>query len=142
MSTTTNPFQAPVSDSPSYDSSALAAPLTITEVLFSFDGRIGRQTYWLASIGVAVAYYGVMGVGMVLGLPDDLLGIMLLVGYIPLIWASLAIQTKRWHDRDKSGLWILIGMIPLIGPIWSFVECGLLPGTPGTNEYGRDPVGY
>ncbi len=96
---TTNPFQAPVSDSPSYDSSALAAPLTMTEVLFSFDGRIGRRTYWLASVGVAVVYYGVMGLS------------------------------------------ILVGMIPLIGPIWSFVECGLLPGTPGTNECGRDPVG-
>ena len=139
----TNPFQAPVSDATtSYDSNQLAAPLTVGEILFSFDGRIGRQTYWLASIGTAAVFYGALFLLVAIGLPEDLVGIAMLIAYIPLIWSSLAIQTKRWHDRGKSGLWILVGMVPLIGPIWAFVECGLLAGTPGTNEYGRDPIGY
>ena len=42
--------------------------------------------------------------------------------YVPFIWISLAVSVKRWHDRDKSGWWILIGLVPLIGSIWQFIE--------------------
>ena len=59
---------------------------------------------------------------------------------IALIWASLAINVKRWHDRDKSGLWILIGVIPILGPIWNFIETGCLRGTVGPNRFGNDPT--
>ncbi len=60
--------------------------------------------------------------------------------YLTLVWISFAITVKRWHDRDKSGWWILIGMIPIIGPIWQFVETGCLRGTIGSNRYGPDPT--
>ena len=65
--------------------------------------------------------------------------ILLVVLVIPLGWIALSLQVKRWHDRDKSGMWVLISMIPIVGPIWSFIECGCLPGTPGPNSYGPDP---
>jgi uncharacterized membrane protein YhaH (DUF805 family) len=52
----------------------------------------------------------------------------------------LALQVKRWHDRSKSGWWVLINLVPAIGPIWSFVEAGCLRGTEGGNEYGGDPT--
>lgn len=74
------------------------------------------------------------------GAESDLTGLITLVLYIPFIWTSLAIAVKRWHDRDKSGWWILIGIIPLIGPIWQFVETGCLRGTMGRNQYGSDPT--
>jgi uncharacterized membrane protein YhaH (DUF805 family) len=35
---------------------------------------------------------------------------------------------------------VLIGLIPVIGWIWTLVECGLLPGTAGSNDYGPDPL--
>lgn len=56
------------------------------------------------------------------------------------LWPSLAVQAKRWHDRDKSGLWILINFAPYIGVIWALIETGILPGTVGDNVYGRDPL--
>lgn len=59
--------------------------------------------------------------------------------YIPFFWASLAVQVKRWHDRNKTGWMFLVGLIPLIGSIWVFVEAGLSEGTLGPNEYGEDP---
>jgi uncharacterized membrane protein YhaH (DUF805 family) len=31
-------------------------------------------------------------------------------------------------------------MIPLVGAIWTFVECGCLRGTVGPNNYGEDPT--
>jgi uncharacterized membrane protein YhaH (DUF805 family) len=54
------------------------------------------------------------------------------------LWTLLAVFVKRWHDRDKSGAWMFINLIPVIGWIWTLLECGLLPGTPGPNRYGGD----
>jgi len=75
------------------------------------------------------------------------IGMMSLIGaiiffilLIPLFWMSFAIQIKRWHDRDKSGWWCLIVLIPYIGPIWAFIENGCLGGTPGPNRFGNDPL--
>jgi uncharacterized membrane protein YhaH (DUF805 family) len=63
-----------------------------------------------------------------------------LVLLIALIWISLALQVKRWHDRDKSGWWGLIQLVPAIGPIWFLIECGFRKGTTGANQYGPDPL--
>jgi uncharacterized membrane protein YhaH (DUF805 family) len=50
-----------------------------------------------------------------------------------LLWPSLAVQCKRWHDREKSAWWLLIGLVPIVGPLWT--------GTAGENRYGEDPLG-
>ena len=55
-------------------------------------------------------------------------------------WISLAVQVKRWHDRDKSAWWLLMNFVPFIGAIWVLVECGFLRGTEGQNNYGPDPL--
>jgi uncharacterized membrane protein YhaH (DUF805 family) len=54
-------------------------------------------------------------------------------------WIKLAVLVKRWHDRDKSGWWVLIALVPIIGPIWQGIECFFLPGTEGSNRYGPSP---
>jgi uncharacterized membrane protein YhaH (DUF805 family) len=68
--------------------------------------------------------------------------VLLMIVSLVVIWPGLAINIKRWHDRDKSGWWILISLIPFVGPIWALVEVGFLPGTPGPNQYGPDPLGF
>jgi uncharacterized membrane protein YhaH (DUF805 family) len=55
-------------------------------------------------------------------------------------WPSLAIYVKRWHDRGKSGWWVLIVFVPIIGYLWLLIECGFLAGDDGPNEYGPDPL--
>ena len=60
---------------------------------------------------------------------------------LAILYPSLAVAAKRFHDRDKSGWWILILFIPIIGFIWYLVELGFLPGTPGPNRFGPDPLG-
>ncbi len=47
---------------------------------------------------------------------------------------------KRYHDRNKSGWWVLIVFVPVIGGLWYLIECGFLRGTPGPNNYGPDPL--
>jgi len=59
---------------------------------------------------------------------------------LPILWPSLALHAKRWHDQDKSGWWQLIAAIPLIGWLIVMAMCGLIKGTSGTNNYGEDPL--
>ena len=56
-------------------------------------------------------------------------------------WALLALAVKRLHDRGKSPAWLLLALVPLLGPIWLAIELGFLPGTRGENRYGADPLG-
>jgi len=106
-------------------------------LLISFEGRIGRKTYWMC-------FLAFIGIALVLGIASAFLGkaaiILQLLLLIPMIWCGLAIQAKRWHDRDKSAWWILIGLLPIIGPIWALVENGFLRGTEGDNRFGADPL--
>lgn len=80
----------------------------------------------------------------------------MIIVYVLYIWISLAIITKRLHDRNMSGWWqlaplgfgiltiipvigLLFGLASIICGIWLFVVCGFLPGTPGSNNFGADP---
>jgi uncharacterized membrane protein YhaH (DUF805 family) len=63
-----------------------------------------------------------------------LVGIILLAFLIP----SIAVQVRRFHDQDKSGWFILLGLIPYIGGIILFVFM-CIEGTRGPNRFGPDP---
>lgn len=80
------------------------------------------------------------------------------------LWSGFATGIKRLHDRDKSGWWILLfwlaPMLLVIAErvaihgvrgvvlwiisaaltVWAIIELGCLPGTPGPNNYGPDPL--
>ena len=115
--------------------------------LFSFQGRVRRSTWWLTRIGVGVSMLVIFFIaGFVAAIVTPTLTarqspIVLLtyLTFIPAVWIDLAVTVKRWHDRDKSGWMVLISFIPLIGMIWTFVECGCLDGTPGPNRFGESP---
>jgi uncharacterized membrane protein YhaH (DUF805 family) len=106
-------------------------------LLFSFDGRIDRRTWWL------------WGVAAMLGLVLYLTVVLRVAGLSAqtaewvvnalLLWPVLAIGAKRWHDRDKRGWWALVIYVPVIGWIWALIENGMLRGTPGANRYGDAP---
>ncbi len=134
-----NPYASPPDAPPPVQPKSANSELV--SILFSFQGRIPRRVFWLASLGIVGVFYLILiGLVVIFGeeSPVTLVGILLL--YIPLIWTSFAVQVKRWHDRDKSGLWILISFIPLIGPLWALVETGFLRGTFGDNRFGPDPT--
>ena len=141
-----NPYQTP-----SQASGIAAIKSSAKDVLMSFSGRIPRRIFWLWGIAVGVvAAIALSILGAVFGTPPDQAGgggsispigaILMLVLYIPVVWFSLALQVKRWHDRGKSGWWVLINLIPFVGAIWAFVECGCLRGTEGPNQFGPDPT--
>jgi len=53
---------------------------------------------------------------------------------------SLAVGVRRLHDTGRSGWWLLISLIPLIGTIWLFILL-VLDSNPGDNKYGPNPKG-
>lgn len=113
---------------------------------FSFEGRIRRRDYWLGELAVSAGIYLLIGLETVLTrtprdnpLPLVLLLLGVVVALFAGIWSSLALRVKRWHDRDKSWVWIFIGFIPLIGGLWELIELGFLDGSSGDNQFGRSP---
>ena len=114
-------------------------PMTPRQILFSLDGRIPRKTFWLygvlAPLLAAVLVMLLLGIA---GVPDR---IAEGVANLLILWPAIAVTVKRWHDRDKSGWWVLINFIPVLGVIWSLVENGLLRGSRGDNRFGADLTG-
>jgi uncharacterized membrane protein YhaH (DUF805 family) len=142
--------------------------MSMTQLLFSFQGRLNRKPYWMTVIATMVIIIVLLLFALILirehrfefaGLTLALLVIL----YIPLIWIGLAIGAKRLHDRDKSAWWLLVfyaapGILSTAGnrledvgfiilhvisfaiSVWAFVELGCLRGTSGPNRYGPDPL--
>lgn len=136
MTVSENVYQAPESNLAS--ASTETTTLSIKEILFSFKGRIPRKTYWYSVLGMILASFVLMFlVALLTGGNESAISVIMLILYIPLIWISLAIQVKRWHDRNKSGWWVLIGFVPLIGPIWALIENGFLAGDEAENRFGK-----
>lgn len=116
----------------------------MADLWFSFQGRATRSDYWLRTFLPIVVISIVLSiVDVVIGSFDGTtgVGVLSLLFSVFSIWPSLAVSIKRLHDRDQSGWWILIGLIPLIGAIFLFVVVGCLRGTYGDNRFGPDPLG-
>jgi uncharacterized membrane protein YhaH (DUF805 family) len=107
-------------------------------LFFQFDGRINRAKFWLGIVGLYAALWVLIGIAFATESGALISAVSLL--WIAALWPGLAIAIKRWHDRNKSGWWVLIALVPLIGPIWALIETGFLAGTEGPNQYGPDPL--
>ena len=71
---------------------------------------------------------------------EDVVVRVALIVLLALSVPSFVLAIKRCHDRDKSGWFVLISFIPVIGPIWLLVELGFLRGSQGENRFGPDPL--
>ena len=120
------------------------APIPLQEAMpplrlyFSLRGRIGRRQFW---------WHGVLGL-LLLGLMG--MALMEIAGMSPeraeqvanllILWPVIAISVKRWHDRDRSGWWVLLVLVPtVIGQLWALIDNGFVPGTKGPNRFGDVP---
>lgn len=126
--------------------------MSLVQFLFSFDGRVRRRDFWIFFIVLTLFYGSVLWAvgehghhdvdgdfGAFYGLHVVRHNLAATLFGVAAVWAKLAVTVKRWHDRDKSGWWVLINLIPVIGWIWQIVEGGFLDGTGGPNRFGRSP---
>lgn len=114
------------------------SPTDPFHLFLRLQGRVSRRTFWLYGVLVPLSA-GLVGLALleIAGLNNELSeGLMNLL----LAWPSIAVSVKRWHDRDRSGWWVLVALIPVVGVLWMLVDNGLLKGTAGPNRYGPDPL--
>lgn len=112
--------------------------------LFSFQGRAGRKTWWLTVLAWTAIALVAQGLAVAGAFVSETVGTLatilaLLLGIVALI-AMLAVSVRRWHDVDKSGWWVFIGLVPVVG-IYALVMNGFVRGTPGDNGFGSQPTG-
>ena len=99
-----------------------------------FSGRARRKEYWsfvLVNLVIMLAIGVVAGVLKFLGFLSPLYSLAVLV-------PSLAVSVRRLHDIGKSGWWVLIGLVPLLGLIVMIIFT-VKEGDHGPNAYGEDP---
>lgn len=106
--------------------------------LLSFDGRIGRRDYWVRFNLPYIAI--VILLGLLESAGSEQAPLLSFIFIVAASWPSLAVGVKRCHDRDRSGWFLLISLIPVVGSIWLLVELGFLRGTVGPNKFGPDPL--
>lgn len=107
-----------------------------------FSGRSRRREYWffvlfnvLISIGLSIVD-SVLGLGNIeagLGVLSSLYGLAVLL-------PSLSYAVRRCHDIGRSGWWLLLLVIPLIGPLVILIFM-LMDSEPGSNSFGPNPKG-
>lgn len=98
-----------------------------------FSGRAGRREYWMfVATNVLLS--------LVLGIVDGITGIpvlgllFMLVALLP----SIAVTIRRLHDTNRTGWWMLVACVPIVGAIVLLVLMAL-PSTRGSNAYGETP---
>ena len=109
----------------------------------NFSGRSARSAFWW---WVLFQFIVSIVIAMVEGGGHASAGMMSYnAGPIAMVWSlanllpGIAVAVRRLHDIDKSGWWLLIGLIPLIGWIILIVWYAT-KGTTGSNRFGADPL--
>ncbi|MEM8936064.1 MAG: DUF805 domain-containing protein [Pseudomonadota bacterium] len=102
----------------------------------NFNDRSGRPEFWwwalayiLGSILVNAVTGGDLGFASVSAAT---------IYYLALLVPNIAVGVRRLHDTGKSGWWLLLWFIPLIG--WIVVLYFLVQPSQGSNQYGDGPL--
>lgn len=105
-----------------------------------FNGRSRRSEYWYFVLFVVLIEIVLSILDRMLGLYDGVRGygwlaaLFTLAVFIP----HLAVGARRLHDTNRTGWWLLIGLVPVIGAIvliYFFVQ----DSQPGSNAWGPNP---
>jgi uncharacterized membrane protein YhaH (DUF805 family) len=99
-----------------------------------FSGRARRSEYWywaLAAGIVAVVLFLLSEAAKIFFVLYLLFGLAILLPNLGVLW-------RRLHDTGRSGWWVLIALVPIVGSITLLVfTC--IDSTPGANQYGPSP---
>lgn len=104
-----------------------------------FSGRARRQEYWLFQLAVCafITVSSVLSAILPTAAGDIVFILMMLVTFAVLL-PMYAVGVRRMHDTGRSGWWLLIGLVPIIGGVWQLVLLATA-GDVGPNRYGPDP---
>ena len=106
-----------------------------------FNGRARRKEYWMFALFNFIFIFITSILDFIIGLNNLIfvgIGPFYFLYTIAVIVPGLAVGIRRLHDVGKSGWYILLALIPIIGWIWVFVLF-VTDSQEGENEYGPDP---
>jgi uncharacterized membrane protein YhaH (DUF805 family) len=105
-----------------------------------FGGRSRRKEYWYFVLFSLVVSLVLSAIDALLGTFSSSTNVGLLSGIygLAIIIPSIAVSVRRLHDIDRTGWWVLISLVPVIGAIVLLVFA-VLNGTPGENRFGPNP---
>ena len=109
-----------------------------------FSGRARRKEYWMFALFQLIFALAAMAVDNIIGTTFKIGEQGIPYGYVYMIYTlalfipALAVAVRRLHDVGKSGWFLLICLIPIIGVIWLLVLL-VTDSKPGDNEYGPNP---
>lgn len=108
--------------------------LAVLKNYAGFAGRARRTEYWMFFLinFIIVAVLDIIGLALKLG---TYLGI---IYSLAVLLPALAVAVRRLHDTGRSGWWVLISFVPLVGTIILIVFLAT-EGQPGDNQYGPNP---
>lgn len=106
----------------------------------TFSGRAQRAEYWYFILFYILIFIGLSIIDGITGTFSAKVGIGLLSGLysLAILIPSLAVGVRRLHDTGRSGWWLLIGIIPLIGAIVLIIFF-VQDSASGDNLYGPNP---
>lgn len=103
-----------------------------------FSGRARRREYWTFVLVNCLIALLLLTLGLAFGEDSPASNIMVTIFYLIMLVPNLSVSVRRLHDIGKSGWYMFLSLIPLIGGlillIWS-----LMDSEPGENQYGKNP---
>ena len=105
-----------------------------------FSGRSRRKEYWMYSLINGMIGLVLYGGGIVLMAHRGLAALLLILAVVyelGTVVPGLACGVRRLHDTGRSGWWILLGFVPVLG--LALVVFLVLDSEPGPNQYGGNP---
>jgi uncharacterized membrane protein YhaH (DUF805 family) len=105
-----------------------------------FSGRARRKEYWMFVLFNIIFSFVAMIADNALGtaIEGSGYGLVYFVYTLAVLLPGIAVSVRRLHDVGKSGWFLLIVFIPLVGAVW-FIVLACTEGNPGTNAYGANP---
>lgn len=106
----------------------------------NFNGRSRRKEYWNFVLFNILFGIAAIIVDIILGTSKNVVGYgtVYMLYTLAVLLPGIAVAVRRLHDIGKSGWWILISLVPIIGGIWLIVLLAT-DSEPIENEYGPNP---
>lgn len=107
----------------------------IKQHYFDFNGRARRKEYWMFTlVNVVIS----IALSVILGLISENLALLANLYSLAVLLPALGVTARRLHDIGKSGWWMLIALVPILGGLYLLFLL-VQDSVPETNAYGPNP---
>ncbi len=113
--------------------------MAVKEKYAVFNGRSRRSEYWYFVLFYVVIAIGLSLIERMFGMGSSSgFGLLSTIWFLAMLIPSISVGVRRLHDTDRTGWWLLISFVPLIGAIVLIVFL-VMDSQPGNNRFGANP---